>query len=85
MTTLYTKYNNPAPATQRIDAITGGELFLSYGTVIAKRINGKVTLDRVYWEYSRTTGYYRNQFLGEGIADTRKKIASGLYNLSNLN
>jgi len=44
-----------------------------------------VTLDKTYWDYSKTTGVYRNQFLGEGIAETRKKIKSGEYKLVNLN
>ena len=30
-------------------------------------------------------GKYRNQFLNEGIVDTRKKIKSGIYVLTNLN
>jgi len=45
----------------------------------------KVTLDRDNWDYSRTTGKYRNEFLREGIADTRKKIKSGEYALADLN
>jgi len=63
-----------------------GVYFQSYGTVIAFRpVRGRVQLDSSYWDYSRTTGKYRNQFLGEGIADTRKKIESGEYTLVNLN
>ena len=38
-----------------------------------------------YWDYSRTTGVYRNQFLGEGIVNTRAKIESGEYKLADLN
>ena len=45
----------------------------------------KVFLDERYWDYSRTTGKYRNQFLGECISETRKKINSGTYKLVNLN
>jgi len=59
--------------------------FQSYSSVIAQKKNGKITLDRDDWDYSKTTGKYRNQFLGEGIADTRKKIESGEYKLANLN
>ena len=63
-----------------------GNYFQSYNSVIACRANdGKVTLDNYYWDYSRTTGVYRNQFLGEGIADTRSKIESGEYKLADLN
>ena len=60
--------------------------FQSYNSVIAKIIhNGLIYLDEYYWDYSVTTGKYRNQFLGEGIADTRKKIANGEYILTDLN
>lgn len=64
----------------------GNRFFQSYGSVIAKRERGgRVLLDAHYWDYSRTTGKYRNQFLGEGIEATRKKIESGIYTLTNLN
>ena len=61
-------------------------VFVSYGTPIAE-IAGygrAVTLDEDYWNYSVTTGQYRNKFLGEGVADTRKKIKDGTYQLANL-
>lgn len=63
------------------------EWFQSYDTIIAQidQATGEVTLDEKNWDYSATTGKYRNQFLGEGIAETRKKIASGEYKLANLN
>ena len=63
--------------------------FQSYDSIIVKTtfIDGKrvVFLDENKWDYSTTTGKYRNQFLGEGIAETRKKIASGEYILTDLN
>ena len=63
-----------------------GELFQSYRTAIAFiSYDGRVFLDRNSWDYSVTTGKYRNQFLGEGIAETRKKIKSGEYCLTALN
>jgi len=46
---------------------------------------GNVTLDRYKWDYSVTTGRYRNQFLGEDIRETRKKIEQGIYTLADLN
>ena len=62
------------------------EIFQSYKRVIAvideKR---QVYLDRRFWDFSTTTGKYRNQFLGEKIAETRKKIESGEYKLADLN
>ena len=65
------------------------EAFQSYTSIIAVRrtIGGEyeTKLDRNTWDYSTTTGKYRNQFLGEGIAETRKKIESGEYILADLN
>ena len=63
-----------------------GKYFQSYDSVIAFiSINGSVTLDRNTWDYSQTTGRYRNMFLGEGIAETRRKIEEGVYILDDLN
>ena len=64
-----------------------GVFFQSYNAIIAFRPNdgGKVVLDERYWDYSVTTGKYRNEFLGEGIADTRNKINVGEYILGDLN
>jgi hypothetical protein len=45
----------------------------------------KVFLDKKYWNYSQTTGKYRNMFLGEDKKATQKKIDSGEYILINLN
>ena len=64
----------------------GNRFFQSYRSMIAKISNtGKVFLDKNYWDYSATTGKYRNQFLNEKIAETRKKIESGQYILIDLN
>ena len=63
-----------------------GIAFQSYKPVIAFRPSGdKVYLDSHYWDYSKTTGTYRNIFLGETKAETQKKIDSGEYILTNLN
>ena len=64
--------------------------FQSYDSVIAlkRRRAGRMPetyLDEYYWDYSRTTGKYRNQFLGESKAETQKKIDSGEYILTDLN
>ena len=59
--------------------------FQSYSTIIAKIYKGQVTLDRDSWDYSTTTGKYRNIFLGEKKAETEKKIKSGEYKLADLN
>jgi len=64
-----------------------GRYFQSYKSVIAFIPNngGKVQLDSHYWDYSKTTGKYRNQFLGEDKKATERKIAAGEYELTNLN
>ena len=72
-------------ANQFIITDNGDEYFQSYRSIIAKRSKGKIYLDDYYWDYSTTTGKYRNEFLGERIADTRKKIDSGEYILTDLN
>lgn len=63
-----------------------GTYFQSYSSVIAfEPRGGKLQLDENTWDCSVTTGKYRNQFLGEGIAETRKKIENGVYELVDLN
>ena len=63
-----------------------GRIFQSYESVIVFIPNdGKIKLDEKFWDYSVTTGKYRNQFLGEDKKATEKKIASGEYELTNLN
>ena len=60
-------------------------LFQSYNSTICKIENGKTLLDERFWDYSKTTGKYRNIFLGEEKKETTKKINSGEYKLTNLN
>lgn len=61
------------------------EIFQSYDSIIAVKTGGNVFLDPQYWDYSVTTGKYRNEFLGESIAETRRKIDDGTYKLADLN
>lgn len=73
-------------ANQAIIKTESGRYFQSYGSVIAAELNdGTIQLDKKYWDYSKTTGKYRNQFLGEDKKATEKKIKSGQYILTNLN
>lgn len=70
--------------------VNGVQTFQSYNSVIAMKgydqnSNLRVVLDEKTWDYSVTTGKYRNQFLGENKAETLKKIKSGEYKLANLN
>ena len=48
--------------------------FQSYNSIIAKRMSGVIYLDEYYWDYSVTTGRYRNMFLGETKKETQAKI-----------
>ena len=60
--------------------------FQSYKIIICiVNDKGRTFLDENTWDYSRTTGKYRNMWLGEDIAATRKKIKLGVYTLINLN
>ena len=84
ITKMPTKFGNPSKD-QVVISNELGQSFVSYGTTIANRNSDGITLDENYWDYSATTGSYRNQFLEEGIAETRAKIASGEYRLADLN
>lgn len=68
------------------------EYFQSYKSIIVKRdkfrageTNRQVWLDVNKWDYSKTTGKYRNIFLGEDKKTTEKKIKDGIYKLVDLN
>jgi hypothetical protein len=70
----------------------GEETFQSYGSIIVRKNgrigpngDGKVYLDSNKWNYSQTTGKYRNLFLGETKKETEAKIKSGEYILTDLN
>jgi hypothetical protein len=71
-----------------------GTYFQSYESIIAfipkkYTVVGSndmdIQLDETYWDYSRTTGKYRNKFLNETKKETEKKIKSGEYVLTDLN
>jgi len=63
-----------------------GLYFQSYESIIVFKDNfGNITLDEFYWNYSNTTGIYRNIFLNETKKQTHKKINNGIYKLANLN
>ena len=48
--------------------------FQSYNTIIAKKTSEGIFLDINAWDYSRTTGKYRNIFLNETKRETEQKI-----------
>jgi hypothetical protein len=63
-----------------------GLYFQSYDTIISFiDITGQIWLDESKWNYSTTTGKYRNIFLREKRPETEYKIKKGIYKLTNLN
>lgn len=63
-----------------------GTYFQSYDSIIAFRaFEGPTYLDKNKWDYSITTGKYRNMFLGEDKKATEKRIKDGTYKLVDLN
>ena len=70
----------------RIEDGYGIEYFQSYNKIIARTWKGRCTvLDERYWNYSRTTSKYLNQFLGETSSEVRRKVKDGTYRLEDLN
>lgn len=67
------------------DTDNGIDYFQSYNSIIVKQDQGKIYLDEIYWNYSKTTSKYRSIFLGEATEVTKSKIKSGEYILTNLN
>ena len=85
VTNMKSPNGNQVP-NQFIISTNEGDYFQSYRSIIAlRKSDGSIVLDNYYWDYSRTTGKYRNEFLMESIAETRKKISSGEYQLTDLN
>tara|TARA_R100000544_G_C2173587_1_gene33438 strand:+ start:30 stop:305 length:276 start_codon:yes stop_codon:yes gene_type:complete len=77
---------NGRPNQFEIVGVQGQKYFQSYdSTIIFITQQGSVNLDKKYWDYSRTTGKYRNIFLGETKKETEQKIKSGEYQLLDLN
>ena len=65
-----------------------GLYFQSYRSIIAfipVKAGAKTQLDHNKWNYSVTTGKYRNQFLNESKKETQAKIDNGEYRLVDLN
>ena len=66
----------------------GNVFFQSHDSVIGKRPADRsqpIQLDELYWDYSVTTGKYRNQWLGIDKRETERRIADGRIVLTNLN
>jgi len=60
-------------------------IFQSYSTIIAVKSDNKIYLDKNSWDYSVTTGKYRNLFLGFDKKETEKQIKNGQIILTDLN
>ena len=61
----------------------GNEYLQSYNSIIMKRDKfNKITLGQ-NWDCSKTTGKYRNLYLGETKKETEAKIKSGEYKIDN--
>ena len=86
---MLTSSGNPAKDQYVVHYDDGSTAFESYGTTIAVRPvdypSKPIRLDREHWNYSIPTARYRNRFLGEATAATRKRISNGQYVLAELN
>lgn len=91
-------YNLESPRTSKpvanqfVITTSEGRYFQSYSSVIvfipyghSDKKDLRIVLDPLYWDYSTTTGKYRNIFLGESRKETEKKIKNGTYILRSLN
>lgn len=72
-------------ANQFIIRHNGITYFQSYDVIVAKMEGVQITLDKYYWNYSRTTAKYRNAFLGMTTKEIEKKIKDGDILLDDLN
>lgn len=61
------------------------KIFKSYDSIIVMKVGDKVFIDKQYWDYSRTTAKYRNEFLRETTAETTQKLKIGKYKFAVLN
>ena len=78
--------SNKEVANQFIITLQNGiTVFQSYNSIICVKANGETYLDYERWDYSRTTGKYRNIFLNENTKETRDKINQGQYACVHLN
>ena len=85
-----TNSRNNIVANQFVIETDNATYFQSYKSIIVKiEENGylpdTVTLDPVYWNYSRTTSKHRSTVLNESTKETQRKIKEGVYILANLN
>lgn len=77
----FQRVENLAP-NQIIIKTDNAVIFQSYQSIIAIEFENKIYLSDK-WDYSKTTGKYRNRFLNEDKKATEKKIQSGEYLILN--
>ena len=84
---LISAHSGNAVANQFMIQTPEAEYFQSFRSIIVKfdHRTDKIILDRKTWAYSKTTGKYRNQVLGENKKETERKIKEGIYPLEELN
>ena len=74
-----TKFGNETRNAEVI-SFENGQILKCYSTIIAIKLNNDTYLTN-YWDYSTTTGYYRNEFLNETKKETVAKISNKIYKL----
>jgi hypothetical protein len=70
-----------------------GKTFVSYGSKIVYQSKDRasdglpleIVMDDRYWDYSRTTGKYRNEFMNMGVQQVRDHIKTGRIKIGDLN
>ena len=60
-------------------------IFQSYDSIIAMKSGVRTYLDKYRWDYSTTTGKYRNQFLGMNKKQIEQAIKDRAIYLVDLN
>ena len=93
ITNMKNSNGNDIPSQFIIEGITlnldgksrNGNMFKSYNSYIAFKSEGKIYLDRTYWDYSQTTAKYRNKFLNMNVSEIRRGIDEKRIKLVNLN
>ena len=76
---------NPIANQFNITLQNGAEIFQSYKSVVAVKVDGLTFLDRTCWDYSNTTSRYRKEFLNEDTKTTKQKIKDSVYIMMDLN
>jgi hypothetical protein len=82
---LFSPHGNPVPNQYEITAEDGARIFQSYKSIIAQVTNGKIILDKIYWNYSRTTSKYLYIFLNLDSKEVTKMIKKGEIQFADLN